>query len=145
MCIRDRFRMSLAVDGKPVYWVAAYLVDGLLIDTDCSHTARELADCLEGRGLRMVVNTHYHEDHVGANRVIIERFGVPILAHPDSVPRINQVPVLHPYQEYVWGYPEPVEVSALGEEVPVSYTHLRAHETRHDLVCRLLLEKKKKT
>ena len=27
----------------------------------------------------------------------------------------------------------------------VSYTHLRAHETRHDLVCRLLLEKKKKT
>src|SRR5450756_1516329 len=27
----------------------------------------------------------------------------------------------------------------------VSYTHLRAHETRHDLVCRLLLEKKKTT
>src|SRR5450756_3076052 len=26
----------------------------------------------------------------------------------------------------------------------VSYTHLRAHETRHDLVCRLLLEKKNK-
>src|SRR5450756_3067180 len=25
--------------------------------------------------------------------------------------------------------------------IPVSYTHLRAHETRHDLVCRLLLEK----
>src|SRR5450756_566194 len=27
--------------------------------------------------------------------------------------------------------------------VAVSYTHLRAHETRHELVCRLLLEKKK--
>src|SRR5450756_2574312 len=25
--------------------------------------------------------------------------------------------------------------------VAVSYTHLRAHETRHDIVCRLLLEK----
>src|SRR5665648_1123174 len=25
--------------------------------------------------------------------------------------------------------------------VSVSYTHLRAHETRHDLVCRLLLAK----
>src|SRR5659263_735761 len=24
--------------------------------------------------------------------------------------------------------------------ITVSYTHLRAHETRHDLVCRLLLE-----
>src|SRR5450756_18040 len=28
----------------------------------------------------------------------------------------------------------------LGKTEPVSYTHLRAHETRHDLVCRLLLE-----
>ena len=28
---------------------------------------------------------------------------------------------------------------------PVSYTHLRAHETVLDLVCRLLLEKKNKT
>ena len=34
----------------------------------------------------------------------------------------------------------------LGRKVlqPVSYTHLRAHETVLDLVCRLLLEKKKK-
>ena len=30
------------------------------------------------------------------------------------------------------------------ELIPVSYTHLRAHETVLDLVCRLLLEKKKK-
>eukprot|EP01016_Furgasonia_blochmanni_P057092 TRINITY_DN9853_c0_g1_i1.p1 TRINITY_DN9853_c0_g1~~TRINITY_DN9853_c0_g1_i1.p1 ORF type:complete len:601 (+),score=130.20 TRINITY_DN9853_c0_g1_i1:64-1866(+) len=30
------------------------------------------------------------------------------------------------------------------KHISVSYTHLRAHETRHDLVCRLLLEKKKK-
>ena len=31
-----------------------------------------------------------------------------------------------------------------GTLLPVSYTHLRAHETVLDLVCRLLLEKKKK-
>src|SRR5665648_1120962 len=38
------------------------------------------------------------------------------------------------------------DVSALTKAIrhgAVSYTHLRAHETRHDLVCRLLLEKKK--
>ena len=36
-------------------------------------------------------------------------------------------------------------VDALGQAgvVPVSYTHLRAHETVLDIVCRLLLEKKK--
>ena len=32
----------------------------------------------------------------------------------------------------------------MASTVSVSYTHLRAHETRHDLVCRLLLEKKKR-
>src|SRR5680860_1760651 len=31
----------------------------------------------------------------------------------------------------------------LGRRSPVSYTHLRAHETDSYLVCRLLLEKKK--
>ena len=30
----------------------------------------------------------------------------------------------------------------MGDALPVSYTHLRAHETVLDLVCRLLLEKK---
>src|SRR5678815_6062032 len=30
-----------------------------------------------------------------------------------------------------------------GPPTPVSYTHLRAHETPEHLVCRLLLEKKK--
>ena len=40
---------------------------------------------------------------------------------------------------------EPQERQQQEKHLPraVSYTHLRAHETRHDLVCRLLLEKKK--
>src|SRR5450756_1708599 len=33
-----------------------------------------------------------------------------------------------------------VSVSGWAVGTAVSYTHLRAHETRHDLVCRLLLE-----
>ena len=36
-----------------------------------------------------------------------------------------------------------VILDTTGAERPVSYTHLRAHETVLDLVCRLLLEKKK--
>ena len=45
--------------------------------------------------------------------------------------------------------PEQVEATAVAVKRAgakgVSYTHLRAHETAIDLVCRLLLEKKKKT
>src|SRR5665811_2482144 len=36
-----------------------------------------------------------------------------------------------------------VRLAAAHDPGPVSYTHLRAHETVLDLVCRLLLEKKK--
>ena len=48
-------------------------------------------------------------------------------------------------------YPAVTSTAPLGDEMAqekafleaVSYTHLRAHETVLDLVCRLLLEKKK--
>src|SRR5450756_2878051 len=40
-------------------------------------------------------------------------------------------------------YSPKARVPSRTEGRAVSYTHLRAHETRHDLVCRLLLEKKK--
>src|SRR5665647_691301 len=39
---------------------------------------------------------------------------------------------------------EVIEYMSDTELEPVSYTHLRAHETDSYLVCRLLLEKKKK-
>jgi len=124
-----RIKMSREVDGKAVYWVAAYLVDGLLIDTGAAVTATELVDFLEEKRLDLVVNTHYHEDHVGADRLITERFGVPIYAHRDSVPRIGEVPRLNPYQEFVWGYSEPAIVSTLGEMVETPDFHFEVIET----------------
>ncbi len=39
-----------------------------------------------------------------------------------------------------WKYTRPAVFVA--GSVVVSFTHLRAHETRHDFVCRLLLDKK---
>src|SRR5659263_222304 len=43
---------------------------------------------------------------------------------------------------FTTSFPSSVEIVPLNLPctVSVSYTHLRAHETRHDLVCRLLLE-----
>ena len=108
-----QIRMSREIGGKPVYWVSAYLVDGLLIDTGCSFTAAELAAFLDGRPFRQVVNTHFHEDHIGGNRLIQEKFGIEILAPADSVPRIAREAKLFPYQEMVWGYPAPSETRPL--------------------------------
>jgi len=108
-----QIRMSREIGGKPVYWVAAYLIDGLLIDTGCSFTADELAAFLDGRPLRQVVNTHFHEDHIGGNRLLQEKLGIPIFAPADSVPIIAREAKLFPYQEMVWGYPIPSETLPL--------------------------------
>src|SRR5680860_923388 len=77
-----------------------------------------------------------------------EQFHVPLLAPPGCPPpfaaplstvRIAEIPNDCAFRVT----PAPPFVSHLA--VPVSYTHLRAHETDSYLVCRLLLEKKKKT
>ncbi len=108
-----RLKMGREIDGQVWYWVAAYLVDGLLVDTGCQYTADELAGYLKGKKLKVVVNTHYHEDHVGANNVLKERFGVPVFASAESVPLMKRVHKLYRYQEIMWGYPEPSAVDCL--------------------------------
>jgi glyoxylase-like metal-dependent hydrolase (beta-lactamase superfamily II) len=108
-----QIKLSRELDGKPLYWVAAYLVDGLLIDTGCDYTAAELVAFLEGKKLELAVNTHFHEDHVGGNALIRKRFNIPFYAPAESIPLIGQKPFLYPYQEMVWGYPAPSTVETV--------------------------------
>src|SRR5665254_1378 len=46
------------------------------------------------------------------------------------------------YMSRVRGESNSTQIIVSSKKVPVSYTHLRAHETPEHLVCRLLLEKK---
>ncbi|MEW6275752.1 MAG: MBL fold metallo-hydrolase [Bacillota bacterium] len=59
-----QFKLGRAVKNQVLYWVAVYLVDGLLIDTGPAHTAHELLEELRGKKVEKAVNTHYHEDHL---------------------------------------------------------------------------------
>jgi glyoxylase-like metal-dependent hydrolase (beta-lactamase superfamily II) len=124
-----QIKMSRELGGKPLYWVAAYLVDGLLIDTGCRHTADELLKFLEEQSVKLIVNTHYHEDHIGANHLLKKKSGIGIFAHRESVPLINQIPRLYPYQEMVWGYPEPTEVDCLSGKIKTDHLHFEVVET----------------
>ncbi len=112
-----RIKMGREYEGRVLNWTAAYLVDGLLVDTGCSHTAEELTQSLEGQHMDLAVNTHHHEDHVGANHQLQQRLGIPIMASRKSTPLIAQRPKLMPYQEVVWGYPVPTKVESLPDRL----------------------------
>jgi len=139
-----QIKMNRYPEFNPGYSVCAYLVDGLLIDSGQAHIAEELTDFLKDKEVRIVVNTHYHEDHIAANALLKERYGVELLAHPLAIDRINQPATLYPYQEEVWGYPIPSQVKAIGDSVTTQHFRFEViHTPGHcdDHIC--LFEKGK--
>lgn len=124
-----QIRMSRYPDFPLATWVCAYLVDGLLVDSGPAYTAQELTDFLEERGVEKVVNTHYHEDHISANKLLQDVYGVEIFAHPLAVDQINRPATLYPYQEEVWGYPIPSQVKPIGDSIDSEKYHFEVIPT----------------
>lgn len=115
-----KFRLARTLLGRAMYYTAAYWVDGLMIDTGCAYTVAELLQAMEGLPVRHIVNTHTHEDHIGANAAIKRRTGAGIRVHPSGIPVLSESRKkkhLRPYQRIMWGYPEPSEGTAIGTEV----------------------------
>jgi len=112
-----RMVMGSEVNGRVIFTVAAYLVDGLLIDTGGHNTRWELVDYLSKRKITMVVNTHHHVDHIGANKLIMERLKTPVFASRGCMPIIAEKQDIFLFQEELWGCPEPCCVKPLGDIV----------------------------
>jgi len=123
-------RMGRSFDGVTVlYWVAAYMIDGILIDTGCDYTKNELGEFLNDKKLSVIVNTHYHEDHVGGNALLAERFGLHALAHQETIRLMNCKYDLYPYQSEIWGYPERCTADPIGSTVNEGGVSLRVINT----------------
>jgi glyoxylase-like metal-dependent hydrolase (beta-lactamase superfamily II) len=114
-----RFDLAHTLLGRGRYWTAAYLVDDLLIDSGCAHSAQELADALAPSPLARIVNTHAHEDHIGANGILQRRNPAPeIFAHEVALPILadpRRRQPLHPYRRLFWGMPEPSTAKAIAD------------------------------
>jgi len=123
-------KMGRSLDGVTVlYWVAAYLIDGILIDTGCDYAKNELAEFLKDKKPSVIVNTHYHEDHVGGNALLAERFGLRAVAHAKTIRLMNGKYDLYPYQSEIWGYPERCTADPIGSTVNNGGVSLRVIET----------------
>jgi len=100
--------------GRPLYTVKAFWVDGVLIDTGCPATAREMLAWARAHDVREVVNTHHHEDHSGGDLLLQRALGLPIHAPAPSVPLLAHFPHIQLYRRIVWGLPHSATVAPLG-------------------------------
>jgi len=126
-----RFRMARRLPVLAPYFTGAYWVDGLLIDTGCAHTAEQMCAALHAWPVSQVVNTHSHEDHIGANAAIQEVTGCAIQAHPQALPILEQPSrqPLQPYRRLYWGRPKPSRGQAVGESVDTERFHFQVLRT----------------
>jgi glyoxylase-like metal-dependent hydrolase (beta-lactamase superfamily II) len=129
----EKLRVCRTFFGHNFYSTAAYRIGEVLVDSGCAYTASELVRAVERSPRpRLVLNTHAHEDHIGANGPLQARFGLRILAHPATVrimaaPRERQPEQL--YRRIMWGYPEPSRGEPVGELVEAPGVRLQVIPT----------------
>lgn len=111
-----KFRLARTLVNRGYYWTAAYFVDGLLVDTGCHFSADELCRALRRQHVHTIVNTHHHEDHIGANAEISREHGCAAFAHPLALPILHDPAKLRLqlYRRVFWGWPLPSK----GREIP---------------------------
>lgn len=117
-----QFIMGRLIDGVPIYTMACYYVDGLLIDTGPVHVSSEIEEVFADYPVEIIVNTHHHEDHIGNNIIFQETQGLgPVFAHHLAVPRIIKptqwIDRLRDYQLLVWGTPPPSNAVNIPEQI----------------------------
>jgi glyoxylase-like metal-dependent hydrolase (beta-lactamase superfamily II) len=117
--------------GHSFYHTAAYWVDGLLIDSGCAFTAHELRAALAALPLSQIVNTHSHEDHIGANGRLQQERGTVILAHPLALPILANphLQYLQLYRRLFWGWPQPSQGVPVGEWIETEHHRFQGLST----------------
>jgi glyoxylase-like metal-dependent hydrolase (beta-lactamase superfamily II) len=121
----------------------SYLVDGsLLVDTGFSWARRslrrQLLEMNAEQTITTVVNTHYHEDHVGNNDLLLELCGATIYAHPLAVADIRHPSELPWYRRFMFGPLEASPVQPIPDRIETEHCRFDVHHLpghSHDHIC----------
>jgi glyoxylase-like metal-dependent hydrolase (beta-lactamase superfamily II) len=108
------YRMStLDLQNKPILWVSAYLIDGLLIDCGHHHAKDKFLEMLDFKALEKCVLSHHHEDHFGACHDLKNNFNVPVHANIETTFLVRLKLKIPPERNLTWGTPKPCRVDIL--------------------------------
>jgi len=134
------FYMGRSPLGFLLYPVYAFLVGDTLIDTGTNRADKEFLAALKGRKICRIINTHHHEDHIGNNAAVQQRFGIPVYAHPSALPYLENPRLNHLrlYQRIVWDRPKRSRGTAIGSTCDADGFHFDViHSPGHtdDHIC----------
>ncbi len=132
------YRMGRSIGKFVPYCVHSFLIGDMLVDTGTAYARAEFLAALRGRRIATIVNTHFHEDHIGNNAPLQQALPVEVLAHVDSVPYMAEPKLigLKPYQKFVWKRPEGSTARNVDGSIAISghtfrVIHTRGHSEGH--------------
>lgn len=128
------FLMGPQLGKRILYPVHAFLLDDLLIDTGSRTSRKHILKEWQDIPIRTIINTHWHEDHIGNNQILQNSRDLTIYAHPLDIPQIK-----HPkqekywlYERLTWGIPEPSQPKEIPPKIQTeNYTLEVIHTPGH--------------
>ena len=104
---------TLDLQNRPIMWVSAYLIDGLLIDCGHHHAKDAFLKELNVQEVEKCVLSHHHEDHFGACFDLINNHKIPVYATKETAFLVRTKIRIPPERMLVWGMPKPFIASEL--------------------------------
>lgn len=125
------YKMGRTIGRFVPYTVHAFLLADTLIDTGTGFAGGEFLSALEGKQINRIINTHFHEDHIGNNRSIQQKYSAEILAHQEAISYIENPRSikLRLYQKHIWDYPEGSQVKEISDPVKIGQHTFRIIHT----------------
>jgi glyoxylase-like metal-dependent hydrolase (beta-lactamase superfamily II) len=137
----EAIKLGYGPIGPPFMSVYFYILDGLVIDTGQRHMQKTVIELLREKKLRRILLTHHHEDHSGNASAICRHHHIEAFGHPLTVQKMATPFRIPPYQHYIWGRSESIELSPLGPAVESNrYKLVPVHTPGHSKDHTVFLE-----
>lgn len=109
----EAFELGYGFLRKPVMNVHFFVVDDVCIDTAQSLMRKHFLDIISDRKISQVLLTHFHEDHSGNAAAVQKAKKAPVFGHPVTVQKMKEGFGILPYQYYMWGPAEKLDMKPL--------------------------------
>ena len=98
-----QIKLGRSIFGKIFFHTFCFYFEDILIDTGPPICKYELYEFLSNKNITKICNTHHHEDHVGANKLLQDKMSVDSYASPLTAKTLSQNVPMQFYRHVVWG------------------------------------------